>query len=153
MHRHAETRILPYTPKQLFDLVADIGRYPEFLPWCLAARITGREGDVVWADLVVGKGPFRESFTSKVTLTDGEGAGPPKIDVEYVKGPMRRMVNHWAFRPADGGTELAFTVEFEFRSGLLDRVMGALFDDIVRRMVGAFERRARALYGAESVKG
>jgi coenzyme Q-binding protein COQ10 len=75
MHRHAETRSLPYTPKQMFDLVADVGRYPEFLPWCLAARVTGREDGVLSADLVVGKGPFRETFTSKVTLDSGEGFG------------------------------------------------------------------------------
>lgn len=152
MHRHAETRILPYSPKQLFDLVADIGRYPEFLPWCIAARITGREAGVVWADLVVGKGPFREAFTSKVTLEDGNGS-PPTIDVEYVKGPLRRMSNHWEFRPAEAGTELRFVVEFEFRSGLLNRVMGTVFDDAVHRMVGAFERRAQVLYGTEAIKG
>ena len=150
MHRHAETRFLPYTPKQLFDLVADVGCYAEFLPWCIAARVTRHEGGVVWADLIVGKGPFRETFTSKVTLDEGvEGSteAAPRIDVEYVKGPMREMVNHWVFRPAEGGTEIDFLVELEFKSRVLGGMMGAFFDDAVRRMIDAFEARARDLYG------
>lgn len=163
MHRHAETRSLPYTPKQMFDLVADVGRYPEFLPWCLAARVTGREDSVLSADLVVGKGPFRETFTSKVTLNEdkvtldaggaedgsGEGDAPPRIDVDYIKGPMREMANHWVFRSADGGgSEVDFMVEFEFKSRVLDAMMARFFEETVKRMVDAFETRADALYGA-----
>lgn len=149
MHHHAETRTVPYSPKQMFDLVTDIGRYPEFLPWCLAARVTGREDGVLWADLVVGKGPFRESFTSKVLLEEGAGGDPPRIDVDYIKGPMRKMDNHWVFRPrGDGGTEIDFSVQFEFKSRMLDRVMAGFFDQLVRSMVAAFEKRAHALYGS-----
>ncbi len=168
MHRHAETRSLPYSPKQMFDLVADIGRYPEFLPWCLAARVTGRENGVLLADVVVGKGLFRETFHSRVTLSgggawdsagdgaqaeagegagEGEGHGPPRIDVEYIKGPMREMANHWVFRAADGGTEIDFLVEFNFHSRVLDAVIGTVFDHVVSHMVDAFEKRADVLYG------
>jgi len=148
MHAHAETRTVPYTPKQMFDLIGDVGRYPEFLPWCLAARVTRREDGVLWADLVVGKGPFRETFTSRVTLDEGGDGAPPRIEVDYVKGPMRRMDNHWVFRPKEGGgTEVDFRVEFEFKSRMLDRVMSGFFDQLVRSMVGAFEARAHALYG------
>ncbi len=168
MHRHAETRSLPYAPKQMFDLVADIGRYPEFLPWCLAARVTDRAEGVLRADVVVGKGLFRETFTSKVTLREGgagagEGAGPeaeegggdapPRIDVEYVKGPMREMANHWVFRAADGGTEIDFLVEFDFRSRMLDAVIGTFFDHVVSHMVDAFLARADVLYGAGAEAG
>ncbi|HSR55819.1 MAG TPA: type II toxin-antitoxin system RatA family toxin [Alphaproteobacteria bacterium] len=149
MHRHAETRTVPYSPKQMFELISDIGRYPEFLPYCLAARVTGREDGVLWADLVVGKGPFRESFTSKVKLEEGGNGAPPRIDVDYVKGPMRKMDNHWVFREADGGgTEIDFNVQFEFKSRMLERVMAGFFDQLVRSMVGAFERRAHAIYGS-----
>jgi coenzyme Q-binding protein COQ10 len=151
MHRHAETRKVPFTPKQMFDLVADVGRYPEFLPWCLAARVTGRDDGMLRADLVVGKGPFRETFTSEVTLDPGdpgEGDAPPRIDVEYVQGPMREMANHWVFRSANGGTEIDFLVEFEFKSRLIDAVMAAFFEDAVMRMVDAFEARADVLYRA-----
>ena len=150
MHRHAETRFLPFTPKQMFDLVADVGGYPEFLPWCIAARVTKREGTVIWADLVVGKGPFRESFTSKVMLDEGTGAPgeAPRIDIEYIEGPMKEMTNHWVFREAPGGSEVDFLVELEFKSRILEAVMGAFFDDAVRHMVDAFEARAGVIYGA-----
>ena len=149
MHRHAETRFLPFTPKQLFDLVADVGRYPEFLPWCIAARVTARGYGTLSADLVVGKGPFRESFTSKVTLDEGGGSSvtPPRIDVDYIEGPMREMTNRWLFFEAPGGTELDFLVELEFKSRILEGLMGAFFDDAVKHMVDAFAARAAELYG------
>ena len=149
MHRFNERRFLPYTPRQLFDLVADIARYPEFLPWCLGARIGARlnEGgaEVVVADLIVGTRFFRETFTSRVTLRPD--AEPPAIEVAYVKGPMRHMENRWLFNPAEGGTTLEFDVAFEFRSALLEKMMGGFFDDASRRMVAAFEKRALRLYG------
>jgi coenzyme Q-binding protein COQ10 len=149
MPQYSETRFLPYTPRQLFDLVADIETYPEFLPWCVAARIRERTGDEVLADLVVGNRIFRERFTSKVTLDAGDGSheNPPRIDVEYVAGPMQHMENHWVFRPADGGTELDFHVDFEFRSRILQAAITSLFNEVTRRMVGAFGERAGALYG------
>lgn len=158
MPSHHEKRVLPWSPQQLYALVGDIERYPEFLPWCLAARNNRRErtedGEIVWSDLVIGFKLVRERFTSKVTLHPGGGPGnaPPRIDVEYVDGPMKYLQNHWVFRPASeagdgGGCELEFFVDFEFRSRLLQKLIGALFHEAVTRMVAAFEKRAAALYG------
>ncbi len=140
---------MPYSAEQMFDLVADVDRYPEFLPWCRAARITRREGDVFWSDLVIGFKIVRERFSSKVTL-----ARPDVIDVQYLKGPMRYLSNHWRFTAQpDGGCLVDFYIDFEFRSALLQRLIGVLFNEAVRRMVGAFEIRARALYGPRGKPG
>ena len=141
---HAEQRLLPYRPEQLFDLVADIERYPEFLPWCLAARITKRENEVINADLVIGFRMIRERFKSRVTLD----RPALRIDVAYLDGPFKYLNNHWIFEPMPGGqTRLDFFVDFEFRSALLSRLIGVLFNEAVRRMVAAFETRAKQLYG------
>jgi coenzyme Q-binding protein COQ10 len=145
MPTHAEERVLPYTPEQLFDLVADIERYPEFLPWCVAARIKERRPDLVTADLIIGFRMFRERFTSRVSLHR-----PHRIDVEYAEGPFRYLNNHWTFTPDPKGCRVGFFVDFEFRSRLLQRLIEVLFSEAVRRMVGAFEKRARDLYGAPS---
>lgn len=143
MPTHAERRHLPYTPEQLYDLVAGVERYPEFLPWCKAARISRREGDVFWADLVVAFKVFRERFTSKVTLSPKTG-----VDVEYINGPFRYLNNHWRFLSAeDGGCIVDFFVDFEFRSKVLQTLIGLLFNEAVQRMVAAFEARAHDLYG------
>ncbi len=143
MPRHAEKRVLAYEPARLFDLVADIGRYPEFLPWCVAARVRGREGDVLHADLVIGFRMIRERFTSRVVLRR-----PDRIDVTYAEGPFRHLENHWTFEPAEGGGTLVdFHVDFEFRSRVLQALIGPLFHEAVRRMVAAFEDRAAVLYG------
>lgn len=145
MPTHAEKRHLPYRPEQLYELVARVDRYPEFLPWCKAARITRQEGDVFYADLVVAFKVFRERFTSKVHLFPRTG-----IDVEYINGPFRYLNNHWRFEPApDGGCILDFYVDFEFRSRILQNLIGLLFNEAVTRMVGAFESRARELYGLD----
>ncbi len=143
MPTHAEQRVLPYSPEQVFDLVAAVDRYPEFLPWCRAARITKREGDAIYADLVIGFRMVRERFSSKVTLRR-----PDAIDVQYLKGPMRHLDNHWRFiaRP-NGACLVDFYVDFEFRSPLMRRLIGVLFNEAVRRMVAAFEARAHAVYG------
>ena len=143
MPTHAEKRALPYTKEQLFDLVADVERYPEFLPWCLASRIRKREGDTITADLLIGFRMVRERFTSKVVLDR-----PGRIDVSYSEGPFRYLNNHWLFSTmADGRTCIDFDVDFEFRSALLQKLIGLLFNEAVRRMVAAFEARARELYG------
>jgi coenzyme Q-binding protein COQ10 len=142
MPTHAEKRHLPYTPEQLFALVVDIERYPEFLPWCIAARIRRREGNVLFADLMIGFKMVRERFTSKVTLGDN------RLDVAYTEGPFRHLNNHWIFeRAADGGTIIDFYVDFEFHSKVLGTLIGALFGEAVRLMVASFERRAVLLYG------
>ena len=143
MPTHAERRRLPYRPDQLFELVADIERYPEFLPWCRAARIRKREGEVIIADLVIGWRMIRERFTSRVVLKK-----PERIDVTYHEGPFKYLDNHWIFEPqADGGCVLDFYVDFEFRSRMLQKAMALLFNEAVRRMVQSFEARARQLYG------
>lgn len=152
MPTHKEIRVVPHSPKQLYELVADIEKYPEFLPWCIAARIRQREpaadGELITADMVLGFKMFRERVTSKVTLhppADGEHG---RIDVEYVEGPLKYLQNHWVFMPAEnGGCEIDFFVDFEFRSRLLQKIVGALFHEAVTRMVAAFERRATAIYG------
>lgn len=143
MPTHAEKRILPYTPEQMFDLVADVERYPEFLPWCQGARVYRRQPGQMMADMVIGFRMVRERFTSRVTLDR-----PGRIDVAYTKGPLRHLNNHWVFRPVgDGHCEIDFFVDFEFRSGVLQKIIGVLFGEAVRRMVGAFEVRAAQLYG------
>lgn len=144
MPTHAEKRILPYQADQLFDLVADIERYPEFLPWCRAARIRKREGNMIYADLVIGWKMIRERFTSRVVLQK-----PTRIDVSYHEGPFKYLNNHWIFEPQpDGSCVIDFYVDFEFHSRVLQKAITLLFNEAVRRMVHAFEERAKRLYGA-----
>jgi coenzyme Q-binding protein COQ10 len=144
MPTHAEQRHLPYSQKQLFELVASVERYPEFLPWCTAARIKQRDGNVFHADLVVRFKVFQERFVSKVVLHPHR-----QVDVEYINGPFRYLNNHWRFIEApDGGCTIDFYVDFEFRSKVLQKLIGLLFNEAVSRMVGAFEARANELYGA-----
>jgi coenzyme Q-binding protein COQ10 len=142
MPTHAEQRVLAYTPDQLFALVADIERYPEFLPWCLAARVKERRADLIVADLIIGFRMFRERFTSRVALD-----APRRIDVTYAEGPFRRLTNHWVFEKAPGGCRIDFYVDFEFKSRLMQKLIEVLFSEAIRRMVGAFEKRAQDLYG------
>jgi coenzyme Q-binding protein COQ10 len=145
---HAERRVLPYSPAQMFDLVAAVDRYPEFLPWCIGARIKSRNGNVVLADLIIGFRMIRERFTSRVILDR-----PGRIDVSYIDGPLKHLANRWLFEPAgEGGCVIDFHVDFEFRSRILQAAIGALFHEAVRRMVAAFEKRAHALYG-EPING
>ena len=146
MPRHSETRHLPYTPEQLFDLVADVERYNEFLPWVVAVRIRSASDKEIVADLVVGFSAFKERFTSRVTLDK-----PQRIHVEYIEGPLKYLHNEWRFDPApEGGTNLFFSVDFAFRSRIFQALAGEMFDRALRRMTDAFERRAAALYGIKS---
>ena len=146
MPTHAEKKILRYSPEQMFDLVADVRRYPEFLPWCVGARILSQnEGELV-ADLTIGFKMFRETFRSRVTLER-----PHHIHVAYENGPFRYLNNHWRFTPAPQGCEVDFFVDFEFRSRILQMAIGVVFNEAVRLMVRAFERRAMALYGRGTV--
>ncbi len=144
MTTHAEKRNLPYTPEQLFRLVADVRKYPEFLPWCLQSRITKEEGDnIFYADLIIGYKMVREKFGSKVTLN-----APGHIHVEYLSGPMKYLSNHWKFiHEEDGSCTIDFFVDFEFKNKILQNLIGLFFNEVVQRMVGAFEDRARDLYG------
>lgn len=148
MPTHAEQKNLPYTPEQLFDLVAEVDLYPQFLPWCIASRITRREGDILYADLVIGYKMVREKFGSKVTLNK-----PDHIHVEYLSGPMKYLSNHWRFiREPDGSCTIDFYVEFEFKNIIFQKLMDVFFNEAVRRMVAAFEARARDLYGENGLQ-
>lgn len=144
MPTHAEQRHLPYSPDQLYDLVADVERYPRFLPWCKAARIAKRDGASFWADLIISFKVYRERFGSKVTLHPADKL----IDVEYIDGPFKYLNNHWKFVDAGDGTCIVdFYVDFEFKNRVLQNLIGLLFNEAVRRMVAAFESRAKDLYG------
>ena len=143
MPRHSETRHLPYTPEQLFDLVADVQRYNEFLPWVVAVRVRSSSAQETVADLVVGFTAFKERFTSRVMKDP-----PNRICVDYVEGPLKYLHNEWKFdRAADGGTNVNFSVDFAFKSRLFETLAGSMFDRALRRMTAAFEQRAAALYG------
>lgn len=143
MPRHTETRVLPYSPEQLFDLVADVGRYQEFLPWVAATRIRSNSETEMVADLIVGFRALKETFTSKVRK-----ARPHEIEIDYVEGPLKHLHNSWKFAPAPGGgTKVDFCVDFAFRNRLFEAIAGQMFDRALRRMIGAFEERANALYG------
>ena len=143
MPRHSEDRYLPYTPEQLFDLVADVEHYDEFLPWVVAVRVRSTSEAETVADLVVGFGAFKERFTSRVVKER-----PRRICVDYVEGPLKFLHNEWTFDPApDGGTNVHFSVDFAFKSRLFETLAGAMFDRALRRMTAAFEQRAAALYG------
>lgn len=150
MPRHHETRNLPFTARQMYELVADVARYPEFLPWTAAARIRSRnplpggsEGDeVMEADLVISFKVFRESFGSRVTLLPDQNL----IRTEYLDGPFRHLKSTWAFFEQPGGCQVSFDVDFEFRNPILARVIGLVFGEAMARVVRAFESRARTLY-------
>ena len=144
MPRHSETRHLPYTPEQLFDMVADVARYDEFLPWVVAVRVRSSSEEETVADLVVGFNAFKERFTSRV-----HKERPARICVDYVEGPLKYLHNEWKFdRATGGGTNVGFSVDFAFKSRLFESLAGAMFDRALRRMTSAFEQRAAALYGA-----
>jgi coenzyme Q-binding protein COQ10 len=146
MPRHSETRYLPYTTDQLFDLVADVASYDKFLPWVVAVRVRSSSETETVADLVVGFNVFKERFTSRVVKQR-----PTRILVDYVEGPLKYLHNEWRFeRAEDGGTNVSFSVDFAFKSGLFESLAGAMFDRALRRMTNAFEQRASALYGINS---
>ena len=147
MPTHSETRTLPYSAQQMYDLVADVGNYPQFLPWTAAARIKSLDdkGDhaVMDADLVISFKVFRERFTSRVVLWPAQ----MKIDTEYLDGPFKYMKSNWAFADVEGGCDVSFFVDFEFRNAILQKIIGVVFNEAMHRVVKAFEKRAQALYG------
>jgi coenzyme Q-binding protein COQ10 len=141
-----EVRRLPYSAEQMFDLVADVGRYGEFLPWVIATRVKSDSETELVADMLVGFSAIREKFTSRVEKTRAE-----EIRVHYVDGPMKDLDNVWRFR-ADGpdACEIEFDVSFTFRNALFEKLAGQYFDKAFRKMVAAFEQRAAQLYGSSS---
>jgi len=135
----------------MYDLVADVAAYPAFLPWCAAARVRGvqaiENGTELDAELVISFKVFREKFGSKVTLRPGDN----HVDVAYLDGPFRYLNNHWHFTDLpEGGCEVDFFVDFEFKSKVLQSLIGLVFNEAMQRIVRAFEDRAAALYGAQS---
>ena len=143
MPRHSETRRLPYTPEQMFDLVADVSRYSEFLPWVVAVRVRSNNPTETIADLIVGFKALRERFTSRVNKQR-----PGHIHVDYLEGPLKHLSNDWKFAPdGKGGTLVDFCVDFTFRNRVFEMIAGQMFDTALRRMINAFEERAAVLYG------
>ncbi|WOK36941.1 type II toxin-antitoxin system RatA family toxin [Sphingomonas sp. C3-2] len=145
MPRHSETRHLPYSPEQMYDLVSDVARYGEFLPWVSAVRVRSNTETEMIADLIVGFSALRESFTSRVIKQR-----PHSVEVDYLDGPLKHLHNHWAFRPDEqGGTLVDFSVDFAFKSAIFEHLAGQMFDRALRKMIGAFEERAAVLYGSD----
>ncbi len=141
-----ETRVLPYSCEQMFDLVADVARYREFLPWVVATRVRSDSETEMTADMVVGFKNLRESFTSRVSKQR-----PAMIDVQYVDGPLRDLDNRWQFEALpDGGCKVEFSVDFTFKNRVFEALAGQYFDRAFRRMVAAFEDRAQQLYGSSN---
>lgn len=149
MPSHAEKRLMPYSATEMYGLIADIAAYPQFLPWCQAARIRKRTplgggAEVVDADLVISFKVFRERFGSRVVLRPDQR----RIEVAYLDGPFRYLDNHWEFiAKGDQVCEVDFTVDFEFRNALMQKVIGLVFHEAMQRVVRAFEARAVDLYG------
>ena len=141
-----EVRRLPWSAEQIYDLVADVGRYGEFLPWVVATRVKSDSESEMIADMLVGFSAIREKFTSRVEKRRAE-----EIRVHYVDGPLRDLDNIWRFR-ADGpdACEVDFSVTFSFRNALFEKLAGQYLDKAFRKMVAAFEARAEQLYGSSS---
>ncbi|TNE44008.1 MAG: type II toxin-antitoxin system RatA family toxin [Sphingomonadales bacterium] len=144
MPRHNETRHLPYSPEQMFDLVADVRAYEQFLPWVSAIRVRSDSETEMIADMIVGFKGLSESFTSRV-LKDR----PNSVHVDYLDGPLKHLSNDWRFRSdGEGGVLIDFEVDFAFKNKLFEMIAGQMFDKALRKMIGAFETRAQALYGS-----
>ena len=148
MPTQGEKKLLPYSAKQMFDLVSDVAAYPQFMSWISATRIRSHTdmGDhqIMEADMVISFKVFRERFGSKVTLWPQK----TRIDTEYLDGPFKYLVSYWQFTDQDGGgCEVDFFVDFEFRNIILEKLIGRLFSEATRRTINAFENRAKVLYG------
>ncbi|MBV8614111.1 MAG: type II toxin-antitoxin system RatA family toxin [Acetobacteraceae bacterium] len=148
MPRHEEQATLPYGADELFDVVADVKDYPSFVPWCSGARIQREDGQEVIADLVIGFGPFQESFTSQVTLDR-----PKQVRVHATEGPLEHLENTWTFTPLGDKTHVDFVIDFQFKSHLLDHVANRMFQEAATRMMGAFESRAHLLHMKKRLHG
>lgn len=148
MPTHQEIKKLPFSAAQMYALVAEVEKYPQFLPWNAAARIRSREmqadHELMLADLVISFKVFREKFGSRVRLFEED----LKIETEYLDGPFKYMKSWWSFRDLDeGGCEIEFFVDFEFRNAILQSIIGVVFNEAMHRIVRAFEKRAADLYG------
>ena len=140
--KHEERRLINHTPSNLFKLVSDVEKYPEFLPWCLGARVKNKYKNNFEADLIIGFKIYKETYSSQIMLDNIN----KKIIVNYKDGPFEYLENHWVFKDNKNGCEVEFMVDFKFKSIFLQTLMETLFSEAVRRMVGAFEKRANELY-------
>ena len=140
--RHEEHRVINHSPLNLFKLVSDVKKYPEFLPWCLGARVKNNSKNNFDADLIIGFKIYKEIYSSQVILDHVN----KKIIVNYKDGPFEHLDNYWIFKDNMKGCEVEFMVDFKFKSVFLQTLMETLFSEAVRRMVGAFEKRANELF-------
>jgi coenzyme Q-binding protein COQ10 len=153
MNSYRTTRRVKHSAAKMFDLVADVERYPEFVPMCESLHIRKRSGEaegveIIIVDMTVAYKVIRETFSSRVTLDKPKLA----VLVEYLDGPFSHLENRWRFRPEnDKSSEVDFFIAYEFRSKMLGLVMGALFDSAFRRFAEAFERRADIIYREKAV--
>ena len=152
MQRFSDKRVMPYTAKQMYDLVADIESYPKFLPWMAATRVRDRQrnGDA-WVEIVemkVSFKVFRETFGTRATLREEART----IVSELTDGPFRFLLSQWAFRDVEGGCEVDYQIEFDFKNLILRKTAGAFFEEAQRKIMGAFQKRAEALYGPDGKK-
>ena len=151
MPTHSEKRFLPFTPDEMFDLVLAVEHYPEFLPWCVATRINSKNenanGGEMFADMAIGFKSFRETYTSKVTFEKPTLEKPGHIHVVDSNGPFKRLETDWIFNTAEGGMDVEFNIDFEFRSAMMEKLIGKVFAEATKRMVDAFVGRAETLYG------
>ena len=140
--KHEEKRIINHTPQNLYNLVSDVRKYPEFLPWCLGARVKNLLQNEFDADLIIGFKIYKEVYSSQILLDPNNY----KIIVNYKDGPFEYLYNYWIFKEKNAGCEIEFMVEFKFKSIFLQTVMESLFSEAVKKMVRAFESRANYLY-------
>lgn len=154
MPAHTDRRKSRYTPKQLYDVVADVENYPEYLPWVVGARIIENHKDYFIAELIVKFKAFSQKYSSKVILKPGSNPNEPYfIDVKLVKGPFKYLTNEWAFHPyKKGGSEVLFKLDFKFNSLFFEKMIGLFYEKAVMKMSMAFEERAEEIYGKQEEK-
>ena len=148
MPRHVLKRVMPFTPGELFQLVGDVERYPEFVPWVTGMRTWNQRVDIDGASVVdaeasVGFAFLREKFATRVIRDPGDHS----VEVDLLRGPFRHLKNCWRFAPHPSGTEIEFMIDYEFKSRFLQAMLEANFDRAVDRLIGCFQRRAETLYG------
>jgi coenzyme Q-binding protein COQ10 len=141
MPHHEERATLRYSADELFAVVADVKDYPSFVPWCSGAHLHREDEREITAELVIGFGPFQESFTSQVTLDR-----PRQVLVHAVDGPLEHLTNTWTFTPDGEATQVEFIIDFQFKSHLLDHVASGMFHEAAARTMSAFESRVHLLH-------
>jgi coenzyme Q-binding protein COQ10 len=147
MPYHQEQKFFPYSVSQLFNLVADVEKYPEFLPWCSAARILKSNENIFYAQLIIGFKGFNEKYTSKVTLVPSlNETDKATISVEMEEGPFTHLINEWKFTPKENGVTVDFLIDFSFKLKFLEKIMSSMFEEAFIKMVKAFEERAKVIY-------